>query len=200
VNARSELLLSVQAISERVADLGARISTDYAGRVPLLVGVLRGSVMFLADLARSLTIPAEFDFMSISTYAGGPSSGVVRILKDLDASIAGRDVILVEDIIDTGLTATYLTATLRGRGPASFVICALLDKSIRRIVEVPIRYRGFEIPDEFVIGYGLDYFGRYRNLPEIVGVGDLSALADNPGAFDHRFRAGATPESGAAPT
>ena len=140
--------------------------------------------MFLADLARRLTVSPRFDFMSITSYAGGASSGVVRIIKDLDTSIAGQDVILVEDIIDTGLTATYLTATLRARGPASLEICALLDKSARRIVEVPIRYRGFVIPDEFVIGYGLDYFGRYRNLPQIVGAGDLSKLADNPGAFD----------------
>jgi hypoxanthine phosphoribosyltransferase len=187
VNARPEILLSAQAISDRVAELGTRLSTDYAGRSPILVGVLRGSVMFLADLARHVTIPARFEFMAISSYSGGSTSGVVRILKDLDVSIAGEDVILVEDIIDTGLTATYLTATLRARGPASLEICALLDKSARRIVEVPIRYRGFEIPDEFVIGYGLDYNGRYRNLRHIAGAGDLSALTDNPGAFDDHF-------------
>ncbi|MCA1831476.1 MAG: hypoxanthine phosphoribosyltransferase [Actinomycetota bacterium] len=183
----ADTLLTAEAISERIGVLAERISADYGGRSPILIGVLRGSVMFLADLARRLRIPARFEFMAISSYAGGARSGVVRILKDLDASIAGEDVILVEDIIDTGLTATYLTATLRARAPASLEICALLDKSARRIVEVPIRYRGFEIPDEFVIGYGLDYNGRYRNLRRIVGAGDLSKLRNDPGAFDDHF-------------
>lgn len=171
------LHLSQEEIAARVRDIAERISRDYAGRSPVLVGVLRGSVMFLADLARHLEIPARFDFMAITAYGGGSSSGVVRIMKDLDLPIAGEDVLLVEDIIDTGLTATYLSSTLRGRGPASFAICTLLDKSVRRIVEVPIRYRGFEIPDEFVVGYGLDYNGLYRNLKDIVGVPDVGALA-----------------------
>ena len=181
------LHLPADLISSRIDELAERISSDYAGRSPILVGVLRGSLLFLADLARRLTIPVRFDFMAISSYAGGGSSGVVRILKDLDLSIGGEDVILVEDIIDTGLTATYLTANLRARGPNSLEICALLDKSVRRIVEVPIRYRGFEIPDEFVIGYGLDHAGRYRNLRDIVGVPDVPALIADPGAFDHLF-------------
>lgn len=171
------LHLPAHEISQRVEDIAQRISTDYAGRSPILIGVLRGSVMFLADLARALTIPARFDFMSITSYGGTSTSGVVRIMKDLDLSIAGEDVLLVEDIIDTGLTATYLSSTLRGRGPASFAIATLLDKSVRRIVEVPIRYRGFEIPDEFVVGYGLDYNGLYRNLRDIVGVADVNELA-----------------------
>lgn len=150
------LHLTQEDIATRVRDMAERISHDYAGRSPILVGVLRGSVLFLADLARHLDVPARFDFMAITSYGAGSTSGVVRIMKDLDLPIAGEDVILVEDIIDTGLTATYLSSTLRGRGPASFAIATLLDKSVRRIVEVPIRYRGFEIPDEFVVGYGLD--------------------------------------------
>src|SRR5260221_7619749 len=137
----------------------------------------------MADLAKKLDLPARFDFMSISSYGAG-GGGVVRILKDLDEPIAGQDVILVEDIIDTGLTATYLTTNLRAREPRSLAICTLLDKSVRRIVEVPIRYRGFEIPDEFVIGYGLDHNGRYRNLPLIVGVPDIDVLTQHPDAFD----------------
>lgn len=180
--------LTREQISARIDELAAQISRDYAGRDPILVGVLRGSLLFLADLARRLDIPARFDFMSISSYGGG-GSGVVRILKDLDEPIDGQDVIIVEDIIDTGLTITYLTTNLRGRNPASLAICTLLDKSVRRIVEVPIRYRGFEIPDEFVIGYGLDHNGRYRNLPEIIGVPDISVLNANPAAFDAAYGA-----------
>jgi len=180
--------LSSRQIAARIAALGQQISRDYEGRSPIMVGVLRGSVIFLSDLARHITVPARFDFMSISSY-GAAGGGVVRILKDLDSSIAGEDVILVEDIIDTGLTATYLTTNLRGRAPRSLEICALLDKSVRRIVEVPIRYRGFEIPDEFVIGYGLDHHGRYRNLPEIVGVADIAALNADPSPFDALYGA-----------
>jgi hypoxanthine phosphoribosyltransferase len=180
--------LSSREIASRIEELARQISRDYEGRSPIMVGVLRGSVIFLADLARHLMVPARFDFMSISSYGAG-GSGVVRILKDLDASIAGEDVILVEDIIDTGLTATYLTTNLRGRAPRSLEICALLDKSVRRIVEVPIRYRGFEIPDEFVIGYGLDHQGRYRNLPQIVGVPDIATLNADPSPFDALYGA-----------
>lgn len=180
--------ISPATLASRIAELAAQISRDYRGRSPVMIGVLRGSVIFLSDLARSLTVPARFDFMSISSYGSG-GSGVVRILKDLDSSIAGEDVILVEDIIDTGLTATYLTTNLRGRGPRTLEVCALLDKSVRRIVEVPIRYRGFEIPDEFVIGYGLDHQGRYRNLREIVGVPDIAALNANPATFDALYGA-----------
>lgn len=171
------LLLTAEQIRERVRELGAQITADYAGRPPVLIGVLKGSLLFMADLARAIDLPVAVDFMSITSYgvAGAPS-GVVRILKDLDESITGRDVILVEDIIDTGLTLTYLLATLRARAPASLEVCGLLDKTVRRIIEVPIRYRGFDIPDEFVIGYGLDHGGLYRNLTQILGVTDLSAV------------------------
>ncbi|HEV2685901.1 MAG TPA: hypoxanthine phosphoribosyltransferase [Actinomycetota bacterium] len=172
------LLLTAEQIGARVAELGAEISRDYAGKTPILVGVLKGSLVFMADLARAITTPINVDFMSISSYGDGTNSGVVRILKDLDESITGHDVILVEDIIDTGLTLTYLLATLSARRPASLEVCGLLDKSVRRIVEVPIRYKGFDIPDEFVIGYGLDHEGRYRNLRAVLGVRDMAALRD----------------------
>ena len=172
------LLLTAEQISARVKELGAEISEDYAGKTPILIGVLKGSLVFMADLARAITTPINVDFMSISSYGDGTNSGVVRILKDLDESITGQDVILVEDIIDTGLTLTYLLATLSARRPASLEVCGLLDKSARRIVEVPIRYKGFDIPDEFVIGYGLDHEGRYRNLRAVLGVRDMAALRD----------------------
>ena len=172
------LLLTAEQIGARVAELGAEISRDYAGKMPILIGVLKGSLVFMADLARAITTPINVDFMSISSYGDGTNSGVVRILKDLDESITGQDVILVEDIIDTGLTLTYLLATLSARRPASLEVCGLLDKSARRIVEVPIRYKGFDIPDEFVIGYGLDHEGRYRNLRAVLGVRDMAALRD----------------------
>lgn len=175
------IVITREEIGARVASLGAEITSDYAGRSPILVGVLKGSVLFLADLTRAIDLRARVDFMSISSYGEGAHSGVVRILKDLDASIEGQDVILVEDIIDTGLTVTYLLATLRARGPASLEVCALLDKSIRRIIEVPIRYKGFDIPDQFVVGYGLDHQGRYRNLSTIVGVADPQTLTADPG-------------------
>jgi hypoxanthine phosphoribosyltransferase len=171
------LLLTAEQIGARVAELGAEISRDYAGKTPILIGVLKGSLVFMADLARAITVPINVDFMSISSY-GDANSGVVRILKDLDESITGQDVILVEDIIDTGLTLTYLLATLSARRPATLEVCGLLDKSVRRIVEVPIRYKGFDIPDEFVIGYGLDHEGRYRNLRAVLGVRDMAALRD----------------------
>jgi len=172
------LLLTAEQIRARVAELGAEISRDYVGKTPILIGVLKGSLVFMADLARAITTPINVDFMSISSYGDGTNSGVVRILKDLDESITGQDVILVEDIIDTGLTLTYLLATLSARRPASLEVCGLLDKSVRRIVEVPIRYKGFDIPDEFVIGYGLDHEGRYRNLRAVIGVRDMAALRD----------------------
>jgi hypoxanthine phosphoribosyltransferase len=172
------LLLTAEQIRARVVELGAEISRDYAGKTPILIGVLKGSLVFMADLARAITTPINVDFMSISSYGDGTNSGVVRILKDLDESITGQDVILVEDIIDTGLTLTYLLATLTARRPASLEVCGLLDKSARRIVEVPIRYKGFDIPDEFVIGYGLDHEGRYRNLRAVIGIRDMAALRD----------------------
>ena len=149
-------------------ELGAEISQEYEGRDLLLVGVLKGAVFFMADLMRELTIPCEIDFMAISSYgAATDSSGVVRILKDLDANIAGRDVLVVEDIIDSGLTLSYLMRSLKARKPASLEICALLTKPERREIEVPVRFVGFEIPNKFVIGYGLDFAERYRNLPYV---------------------------------
>jgi hypoxanthine phosphoribosyltransferase len=165
-----EVLIEEDALQERIAELGRRLSADYADRDLLLVGVLKGAVFFMADLMRRLTVPCEIDFMAISSYgAATGSSGVVRILKDLDLSIEGRHVLVVEDIIDSGLTLSYLTRTLEARAPASLEVCALLTKPDRREVDVPVRYVGFEIPNKFVIGYGLDFAERYRNLP-FVGV------------------------------
>jgi len=169
-------LIDEHTLRNRVAELGAEISSDYTGRDLLLVGVLKGAVFFMADLMRHLTIPCEVDFMAISSYgASTDSSGVVRILKDLDINIEGRDVLVVEDIIDSGLTLSYLMRTLEARQPRSLEICALLTKPSRREILVPVRYTGFEIPNEFVIGYGLDYDERYRNLP-YVGVLDPTIL------------------------
>jgi hypoxanthine phosphoribosyltransferase len=164
----SEVLIDAETLEARVRELGSEISADYAGKDLLLVGVLKGAVFFIADLMRELALPCEIDFMAITSYgAGTDSSGVVRILKDLDLNIAGRDVLVVEDIIDSGLTLSYLMRTLRARRPASLEICTLLTKPDRREIEVPVRYVGFEIPNKFVIGYGLDFAERYRNLPYI---------------------------------
>ena len=161
-----EVLIDEPTLQARIAELGAEISADYAGRDLLMVGVLKGAVFFMADLMRELTVTCEIDFMAISSYgAATDSSGVVRILKDLDINIAGRDVLVVEDIIDSGLTLSYLMRNLRARRPASLEICALLTKPDRRRIDVPVRYVGFEIPNRFVIGYGLDFGERYRNLP-----------------------------------
>jgi len=167
----AEVLLSEDQIQAKVAELGARISADYAGRELTLVSVLKGSLPFMADLMRAITIPVQIDLMEVSSYGGTAteSSGLVRILKDLSSSIDGRDVVIVEDIIDTGLTLNYLVRYLRGKNPSSLRICTLLDKPARRLVEIAIDYLGFEIPDQFVIGYGLDYGERYRNL-RFVGV------------------------------
>ncbi len=163
-----EILIGEDELQARIAALGEEISRDYEGRDLLLVGVLKGAVFFMADLMRELTVSCEIDFMAISSYgAGTDSSGVVRILKDLDINISGRDVLVVEDIIDSGLTLSYLMRSLRARKPASVEICALLTKPERREVEVPVRYTGFEIPNKFVIGYGLDFDERYRNLPYV---------------------------------
>lgn len=163
-----EILVSAEAIQVRVRDLGAEISRDYAGKEPLLVGVLRGATFFLADLARALTIPCAIDFMAVSSYGPGTeSTGVVRILKDLDEPIAGRHVLVVEDIVDTGRTLGYLLSLLRRREPASLEVCALLDKAPRRIQHHTIAYCGFQIPDRFVVGYGLDYQQRHRTLPYV---------------------------------
>ena len=163
-----EILIDAQTLQARIGELGVEISADYDGRDLLLVGVLKGAVFFMADLMRELTVPCEIDFMAISSYgAATDSSGVVRILKDLDINVAGRDVLVVEDIIDSGLTLSYLMRNLRARKPASLEICALLTKPERREIDVPVRYIGFEIPNRFVIGYGLDFAERYRNLPYV---------------------------------
>jgi hypoxanthine phosphoribosyltransferase len=164
----SEILIDEDALQRRIAELGEEISADYAGRDLLLIGVLKGAVFFMADLMRRLTVPCEIDFMAISSYGGQTdSSGVVRILKDLDMNIKDRDVLVVEDIIDSGLTLSYLMRNLRSREPSSLEICSLMTKPSRREIDVPVRYVGFEIPNRFVIGYGLDFGERYRNLPYV---------------------------------
>ena len=167
----AEVLVSEDAIQARVRELGARISEDYRGKNLTLVSVLKGSLPFMADLMRSIDVPVRIDLMEVSSYGGTTteSSGLVRILKDLSASIAGEHVLLVEDIIDTGLTLNYLIRYLRGKNPASLRICTLLDKPARRLVEIPVDYTGFSIEDRFVVGYGLDYGELYRNL-RFVGV------------------------------
>jgi hypoxanthine phosphoribosyltransferase len=168
-----EVLVQEDALSARVRELGREISAGYAGRDLLLVGVLKGAIFFLADLMRSLDVPCEVDFMAVASYGSSTdSSGVVRILKDLDATIEGRDVLIVEDIVDSGLTLNYLLRTMRARNPASLEVCALLTKPERRKVELPIRYVGFEIPNRFVIGYGLDYREKYRELPFVAVLND----------------------------
>jgi len=173
-----EVLVDPDVLSARVAELGAEISADYEGRDLLLIGVLKGAVFFMADLMRKLTIPCEVDFMAISSYgASTDSSGVVRILKDLDINIEGRHVLVVEDIIDSGLTLSYLMRNLESRKPATLEVCALLTKPDRREIDVPVRYVGFEIPNRFVIGYGLDFAERYRNLPYVAVLSD-DALPD----------------------
>jgi hypoxanthine phosphoribosyltransferase len=172
----AEILVEEDALRERIAELGTEISADYAGKDLLLVGVLKGAVFFMADLMRHITVPCEVDFMAISSYgASTDSSGVVRILKDLDESIEGRNVLVVEDIIDSGLTLSYLKRTLAARRPASLEVCALLTKPERREVEVPVRYIGFEIPNRFVVGYGLDFAERYRNLRYVGVLADEAA-------------------------
>ena len=172
------MLIDEQRLQTRVRELGAEISADYAGRELLLVGVLKGAVFFMADLMRAISVPCEIDFMAISSYgASHDSSGVVRILKDLDINIEGRHVLVVEDIIDSGLTLSYLVRNLESREPASLGVCALLTKPDRREIDVEVRYVGFEIPNRFVVGYGLDFDERYRNLP-YVGVLDAELLAE----------------------
>ena len=175
-----EILIEQVPLQSRIAELGVEISQDYAGRDLLLVGVLKGAVFFMADLMRELTVPCEIDFMAISSYgAATDSSGVVRILKDLDINVADRDVLVVEDIIDSGLTLSYLMRNLRARNPASLEICALLTKPDRREIDVPVRYVGFDIPNRFVVGYGLDFAERYRNLP-YVGILAADAAGEEP--------------------
>src|SRR4051794_17936673 len=168
-----ETLVAESDLKQRVKQLGAQISADYEGRDLVMIGVLKGAVLFLADLMRELTVPCEVDFMAVSSYGSSTdSSGVVRILKDLDAPIEGRDVLVVEDIIDSGLTLHYLMKNLRARSPATLEVCALLTKPERRRVDLPIRYVGFEIPNRFAIGYGLDHGQRYRNLPYVAALND----------------------------
>ena len=166
-----EILVQPDDLRRKVAELGARISADYEGRDLLLVGVLKGAIFFLSDLMRELSVPCEVDFMAVASYGSATqSSGVVRILKDLDAAIEGRHVLIVEDIVDSGLTLQYLLRNLNARGPASVEVCALLTKPTRREVELRARYVGFEIPSRFVVGYGLDHGEKYRNLPYVAAL------------------------------
>jgi hypoxanthine phosphoribosyltransferase len=164
-----QILVTEEQIRDKVRELGSQISVDYAASSVTLISVLKGALPFMADLMRAIRIPVQIDLMEVSSYGGATTetSGLVRILKDLSSSIQGKDVLIVEDIIDTGLTLNYLLRYLRGKNPRSLRICALLDKPARRLVEIPIDYRGFTIPDEFVVGYGLDYGEYYRNLPFI---------------------------------
>jgi hypoxanthine phosphoribosyltransferase len=167
-NAIGRTLITPEELHGRIVELGAEVSRDYHGKDVLLLGILKGAVFFLSDLMRQLKIPAEIDFMAIASYGSSTkSSGVVRILKDLDRPIEGRHVLIVEDMVDSGLTLRYLLGNLTGRNPLSLEVCALLSKPEARVVEVPVRYVGFEIPNEFVIGYGLDYQQRYRSLPYV---------------------------------
>jgi len=168
-----EVLVTAEALQRRVAELGEEISRDYEGRDLVLVGVLKGAVPFIADLMRHLSVPCELDFMAVSSYGSRTdSSGVVRILKDLDAPIDDRDVLIVEDIIDSGLTLHYLLRNLKARNPGSLEVCALLTKPERRRIDLPTRYVGFEIPNRFAIGYGLDHEQRYRNLDYVAALSE----------------------------
>ncbi|HBN09700.1 MAG TPA: hypoxanthine phosphoribosyltransferase [Cyanobacteria bacterium UBA8530] len=170
LNSIEKVLLSENQIKERIKEMGASIAKDYEGKDLLLIGILRGVALFIGDISRAIPMPLEIDFMAISSYgASTRSSGVVRILKDLDSSITGRHVLIVEDIVDTGLTLSYLIRMLQDRRPASLEICALLDKPARRLVDVDVKHKGFTIPDHFVVGYGLDYGQKFRNLP-FVGI------------------------------
>jgi hypoxanthine phosphoribosyltransferase len=178
-------------VRTRVAQLGGAIASDYAGRVPVLVSVLKGGVWFLADLVRAIDLPLEVHFLAISRYGDAEESlGRVQILLDLEVDLQDRDVILVEDIVDTGLTCRYLSSVMTARGPSSFEVCTLLDKSVRRIAPVTPRYVGFDCPDRFVVGYGLDFRERYRNLPDILQVDDLAAMKADPDVLRAQIAAG----------
>ncbi len=163
-----KVLFSKEQLAKRIKELAAQLDKDYAGKTPLMVAILKGSVMFFTDLIREMTLPLEIDFMSISSYGSGvKSSGEVKMIKDLDNKIEGKDVIIIEDIVDSGYTMKYLTHLLEARNPSSIKICALLDKPSRRETDVAVDYKGFEVGNEFVVGYGLDYAARYRNIPFI---------------------------------
>jgi hypoxanthine phosphoribosyltransferase len=165
-NDLQDILLTQAQIQERVAQMGKAISHDYLGRNPLLVGVLKGVLFFMADLLRAITIPVEMDFMAVSSYsAEARDQGYVRLVKDLETPIHNRHILFVEDVIDTGLTLNYLLGSLRARQPASLEVCTLFNKPDHRLIEIPLRYTGFDLPDQFLVGYGLDYRERYRNLP-----------------------------------
>jgi hypoxanthine phosphoribosyltransferase len=180
----ASVLFRREDIRRRVRDLGRTITNDYRSREPVLITVLKGGALFLADLMREIQLPVEPHFMATSRYGDAEESlGRVQILLDVDIDLGGRDVLMVEDIVDTGLTLRYLLTTLRAREPASLEVCALLDKSARRIAPIDIRYVGFDCPDRFVVGYGLDFRERYRNLSDIVQVDDLEALTLDPGAL-----------------
>lgn len=165
-----QVLISEQEIRDRVTEIGEEISRDYRGRNPLLVGVLKGVVFFMADLLRAITIPVEADFIAVSSYsAEARDKGLVRLVKDLEIPLSGRHVLFIEDVIDTGLTLNYILRNLRTRDPASLEVCVLFDKPAHRLIDIPVKYKGFDLPDRFVAGYGLDYRERYRNLP-FVGI------------------------------
>jgi len=163
-----QVFLSQAALQKRVRELGQQISRDYAGKNPVLVGALKGVICFMADLLRYITVPIEMDFIAVSSYsAEARDQGLVRVVKDLDRPITGRHVIFVEDVIDTGLTLNYLMNSLRARQPASLEVCVLFNKQERRLIDVPLKYKGFNLPDYFVVGYGLDHHEKYRNLPYV---------------------------------
>ena len=184
MNKEFEVLITEEQLRTRIGELGTEISAHFQGQEsPLLISVLKGSTVFLADLMRSLSIDIEVDFMSLSPYG---TEGVVRIVKDLDQDVAGRDVLIVEDIVDTGLTLQYLRKTLKSRKAESVRTVTLLDKVVRRIIPVPVEWRGFEIPDLFVLGYGLDFGGIYRNVRDIFVAPDIVHLSADPGMFVER--------------
>lgn len=189
----ASVLFGAEDIRDRVRDIARTITEDYEGRSPILVGVLKGSSLFLSDLIRDIQLPVRIDFMSISSFGGAvEKSGRVRIVKDMDQDIGGQDVIMVEDIVDTGLTASYLLSTLQSRAPRSLEVCTLLDKSVRRIAPLPIRYRGFDCPDRFVVGYGLDLHEMFRNLSDILAVDDLAALSADPSLLSNFLKGSRT--------
>jgi hypoxanthine phosphoribosyltransferase len=177
----SEILISTDQIQEKVSALGGKISQDYAQKKPLLVGVLKGVLLFMADLLRAITVPVEVDFMAVSSYsAEARDRGLVRLVKDLETPITDRHVLFVEDVVDTGLTLNYLLGNLRSRRPASLEVCTLFNKGKHRLIDLPIKYAGFDLPDLFVVGYGLDYREKYRNLP-FVGLLKPGVFHNEPG-------------------